>query len=422
MIERLKQTLERNRDAYLKPLTELVAIDTHCLGHGVAGGLEKGGQDYMAELLSRMGATVRRAPMAEQDIQAAMARHHEGNPNHNYDGRDNVYGRFPGAGGRSLLFNGHMDTMPAGNQADWTYNPHTPTISGGKLYGLGACDMKGGLVAAVMAVQLLKDAGIPLPGDVHIASVADEEGGGNGSIAAAMQGVKADAVVVCECSDRELIAAHMGFVFFRVEVVGQACHSGAKWLGVSAIEKATALIDALNALEHRWLLRYKHPLLPAPNLNVGVIRGGTAGSTVAGECLFEVCVHYLPGVMNHDQVVREFREAIDWAANGDPWLATHRPRLTVYQSGGAFEMDLEHPFTRAFCDAISAVQARPAKVVGSPAGCDSRVWRNIAGCPTLQYGPGALAQCHAVNEYVPLADYYDAILTYACLILAWGNP
>lgn len=420
MIDTLKKVLEANREAYLKPLVDLGRLDTHCIGHGIDGGLEKAGQDYIAALMRDMGAQVRVVPMREEDIAQAIERYHDGNPGHNYENRANVYGRFSGNGGRSIMFNGHMDTMPA-EASLWATDPWTPTLKEGKLYGLGICDMKSGLAAAVMAVQLLKDAGIELPGDVIITSVADEEGGGNGSIAAAIQGERADAVVVCEGTNYELIAAHMGFVFFRVEVEGLAVHSGIKWKGVSAIEKAVKLIGALDDLEHRWLLRYKHPLLPAPNLNVGTIHGGTAGSTTAGRCSFELCIHYLPGQMSFEQVTREVNEALDYACRGDAWLSEHRPAVSIYQSGNAFEMALDHPFTKAFEKVWLEAHGRPVPVVGSPAGCDSRTWRNIAKCPTLQYGPGELSQCHSVDEHIDLDMYYDAILTYAALILEWAK-
>ena len=419
-IDRLKQVLSAHREEYLQPLLDLGRLDTHCIGHGIEGGLEKAGQDYVARLMADMGAQVRVVPMKETDIQTAIERYHDGNPGHNYEDRANVYGRFPGGGGRSLMFNGHMDTMPAAVEK-WHTDPWTPTLKDSRLYGLGICDMKSGIAAAIMAVRLLRDAGIELPGDVIITSVADEEGGGNGSIAAAVQGERADAVVVCEGTNYELIAAHMGFVFFRVEVEGLAVHSGIKWQGVSAIAKAMKLIQALDELEHGWLLRYKHPLLPAPNLNVGTIHGGTAGSTTAGSCAFELCIHYLPGLMSYEQVVSEVNDTLDRACRGDAWLDAHRPKVSIYQSGNAFEMDLDHPFTHAFRASWEKVHGRPVPVVGSPAGCDSRTWRNIAGCPTLQYGPGELSQCHSVDEHIELDMYYDAILTYAALILEWNK-
>jgi acetylornithine deacetylase len=256
---------------------------------------------------------------------------------------------------------------------------------------------------------------------VILSSVCDEEGGGNGSIVAAMGGLKADAVVVCEPTEKNLITAHMGFVFFEVEVGGIAVHSGLKVDGVSAIQKAFKIMCAIDELEHKWLLTYKHPLLPPPSSNVGVIKGGEAGSTVPEYCGFKTCVHYHPNTMSHVSVVKEYLAAIDKCCDGDEFLNAHRPKVTVYQSGGPFEMDTRHPLVCAFEKTSEAVFGNPVKIVGSPAGCDSRTWKGIAGCPTIQYGPGALHQSHAADEYVEVGEYLDTILLYAALILNWGG-
>jgi acetylornithine deacetylase len=416
----LRKTLEKKRDIYIQHLSNIIAIDTHDLGHGIDGGLEKKGQEYMQSLFKDIGADeILVDPMKEEIILKSLDCHNEGNLGHNYVNRFNVYATFKGKGGKSLMFNGHIDTMPAGNMGDWNTPPHKPIIRDGKMYGLGVCDMKGGLMAATMAIKLLKDAEIDLPGDVCITSVVDEEGGGNGSILAAMNGQKSDGVVVCEPTGDKLTVAHMGFVFYKVEVQGKANHSGEKWLGVSAIDKAMKLIDALTELEHKWLMTYKHPLLPSPSLNVGTINGGTAGSTVAGNCSFEVCIHYLPNLMNESTIEKEFTEVINRRSCGDEWLNQHPPKITMYQAGGSFEMNQEHLFVDTFLDAYENALGKKVKVVGSPAGCDSRIWKNIVGCPTLQFGPGNLEQCHAVNEYLSVEAYLEAIMVYAHLILRW---
>ncbi len=417
-MKNLKNVLEENKDKYIEQLKNLVAIDTHDLGHGIAGGLEKEGQDYMIRLFEEMGAEVKKDPMKERDIEACYHKYNEGNLGHNQTDRYNVYARFPGkAGGRSLMFNGHIDVMPADETDEWTNPPFEPTIRDGKMYGRGTADMKGGLMASVMAVQLLKDAGAELPGDVLITSVCDEEGGGNGSMQAIMSGERADGVVVGEPTSDEMILAHMGFIFFRVEFEGKSCHSGGKRNGVSAIDKAVKVMNALNEKEHEWLLTYKHPLLPAPNLNVGVIRGGNAGSTVAGDCMFETCVHYLPRLMSHDQVVCEFMDVIHRVTRSDPWLEAHPPKVTIYQAGGGFEMEEADPFVESFKRAYKAARGKDVKVVGSPAGCDSRLWKNIAGCPTIQFGPGNLSECHGIDEWISIESYLQSILIYAELIL-----
>lgn len=417
-METLKEVLEKNKQKYIDRLSELVAIDTHDLGHGIDGGLEKQGQDYMAELFRKMGAEVTLDSMKEEDIEKCFSLYQEGNLGHQQTDRYNVYAQFNGEKpGKTLMFNGHIDVMPADEVEEWTTPPFSPTIRDGKLYGRGTADMKGGLMAATMAVKLLQDAGIPFSGSVKITSVCDEEGGGNGSMQAIMSGQRADGVVVCEGTSDELILAHMGFVFFRVKFAGKACHSGAKQNGVSAIEKAIKVIQALNEKEHEWLLHYKHPLLPAPNLNVGLIHGGTAGSTVAEECMFEVCVHYLPNQMSHNQVVKEFQDVVERVAKSDAWLEEHLPEVQITQFGGGFEMEEHSFFVDSFKRAYSEARGKDVKVVGSPAGCDSRLWRNIADCPTIQFGPGNLAQCHAVDEWLDLEAYLQSILIYAELIL-----
>ena len=268
MINLLKTTLNEHKEEYLQCLKDLVARDTQDLGHGIAGGREKAGQEYMEALFRRMGASeIIKDQMSESVILKCYETYGEGNLGHNYEDRYNVYATFKGKdSSKSLMFNGHIDTMPPGDEKEWMFPPHTPTVKDGKLYGLGAADMKAGLMASTLAVKLLQDAGIELPCDVKITSVCDEEGGGNGSMQAAMNGQKADGVIVCEPTDGGLVVAHMGFVFFKVEFEGKANHSGEKRLGVSAIEKAMKVIRGLEELEHGWLLNYKHPLLPSPSL------------------------------------------------------------------------------------------------------------------------------------------------------------
>ena len=422
MFDILKKTLEQNRDKYIEHLRDLVAIDTSDIGHGIEGGKEKLGQDYIIELFKQMGAArVERDQLTEEVIQKSIELHAEGNPGHNYEDRYNVYATFAGKGSGSLMFNGHIDTMPPTNLELWQHPPFSAAVDNGKIYGAGCCDMKAGLMASVMAVKLFEDAGVELPIDVIITSVVDEEGGGNGSIAAAMYGEKADAVVVCEPTDYELITANMGFVFFNVEIKGLAIHSASKQFGVNAIEKAVKIMSAIRDLEHEWLLTYKHNLLPPPTSNVGVIEGGSAGSTTADKCTFKACVHYLPEQMTHKQVVKEFTNAVMLRCEGDEWLRENKPEISIYQAGGANEIDLSSPIIQSFKAAYREVRESEVRIAGSPAGCDSRIWQNIAKCPTIQFGPGRMTECHAVNEYVEIEQYLDSILIYANLILHMAN-
>ncbi|WZL74183.1 ArgE/DapE family deacylase [Clostridiaceae bacterium 35-E11] len=416
----LAQMLDQNKEKYINYLKKLVALDTQVIGHGIDGGREKNGQVFLEKVLLEMGAEVKREPLSEEIIQKGIKLFNEGNPGHDYTDRYNLVADFKGdKNGKSILFNGHVDTMPPGDISLWDTDPWEPVVKDGKLFGLGVCDMKAGLMASIMAVKLLQDAGIPLPGDVKITSVIDEEGGGNGSLAAMLNGHRADAAVICEPTGQHLTIGHMGFIFFQVDVTGIAIHSGTKWKGVNAIEKAIILIDALQELEHQWLMLYKHPFLPSPTLNIGVIEGGSAGSTVPDQCTFKLCLHYLPNVMSHESVVKEVTETLLTRAQGDVWLREHPPKISIYQAGGAFEINEQDAFVQIAKHTMNHVLGRPPVVNGSNAGNDARLLKNIGNMPALVMGPGNVEQCHVINEYISIEDYLQFILIYAELIQNW---
>lgn len=420
MDDKLIKTFEDNKESYLTFLKKLIECDTQVIGHGIEGGKELNGQLYLEKILKEIGADeIAKEPLSEELIQRGITNYAEGNSGHNYKDRYNLVAAFKGnSKGKSILFDGHIDTMPPGDLNLWETDPFAPTEKDGRLYGLGTSDMKSGLMAAIMAVKLIKDAGYELPGDVKIASVVDEEGGGNGTLAAVLNGHRADAAVICEPSEESLVIGHMGFVFFKVDVTGKALHSGTKWKGVNAIEKAILLIQALQELEHEWLMNYKHPFLPSPTLNIGVIEGGTAGSTVPDACTFKLCLHYLPGCMDYNSVVKDVTDAIMLRAKGDKWLKENPPHISIYQTGGAFEIDGNDSFVETAHGAMQEVLGK-TNLIGATSGNDARLLRNIGKMPTVVMGPGYWQQCHSPNEYVPIDNYYDFIKIYADLILKW---
>lgn len=419
MNEYIAKVLERNKEEYLNYLIDLVEIDTQHIGQGIEGGNEYEGQKYLAKLAEKIGATeITFDPMDEKFISEGIDNFQEGNPNHNYDKRDNLYVSFENHEKYpTLMFNGHVDTVTPGALEMWDTPPLEAVIKNEKLIGLGTADMKAGLIASFLAVKLLKDSDIDFNTNVVITSVVDEEGGGNGSIQAALNGPKADAVVVCEGTNYELILAHMGFVFFKVDVEGKANHSGEKWKGIDAIEKTNKIIADLKLLEYDWLFEYKHDLLPPPNINFGVIRGGSSGATVPGHCTIEFCIHYHPNTMSHNFIKEQITNQINRTAKGDKWLKENLPAVEIFQAGGPYEMEEDTLTVSTFKKTYFDVFGKNVKIVGSPAGCDSRIWKNIAGIDTIQYGPGRLEECHSANEYVRIEEFLDSILVYANLIL-----
>ncbi|NLL43087.1 MAG: ArgE/DapE family deacylase [Firmicutes bacterium] len=421
MRDKLRAVLESRKDEYIKHLFELLSRDTRVIGHGIEGGLEKNGQDYLEQLMEGMGANVTREQLTEEVVQKGIELYSEGNPGHNYDDRYNLVAEFKGGNGPTLMFNGHVDVMPPGDLSLWASDPFKPEIRNGRVYARGVADMKAGLMASVLGVKLLLDAGVELPGDVTLLSVVDEEGGGNGTLVSLLNGRKADATVVCEPTDQEVIVAHMGFLFFEVNVTGISLHSATKWDGVNAIEKAIFLIDALHQLENRWMMIYRHKMLPPPTLNIGVIEGGTAGNDVPNHCTFKFCLHYVPGLMEHEEVIKQVEDALLLRSRGDAWLRENPPTISIYQQGLGFQQDVEHDLVKIAKTSAEQAFGSEFEIAGSQAANDARLMKNIGNMPTIVCGPGRMEDCHTVNESVAVQEYLDFILTYALLIWNWGQ-
>ena len=419
-IEILKAKLLENKENYLDILKGFISIDTRCLGHGIKGGLEKKGQEYIESIFREIGADeIVIDNLTEESQLKALELFNEGNLGHNYDDRYNVYATFNGKkDGKSLIFNGHVDVMPPGDESKWTFDPFTPTEKDGYIYARGSVDMKSGLIASILAVKLLKECKLDYNGQVKILSVADEEGGGNGSVHASMTGVSGDALIVCEPTGNKIVTAHMGFVFYQFDVVGKPIHSAEKWDGVSAIEKMYKVVNALDEVEKKWA-KYSYQDLPPANINVGEFNGGSAGSVVAASCTIKTCVHYLPLLMSREEVDKDIYGAIDKVCDNDEWLNENRVKISVYQQGGSFEIDKNNEFVQTLKKTTDRVTGRDTVVAGFSFGCDARVFSNISNIPTVVNGPGDPKECHTIDEKIKIDDFFESIIIYASIILDW---
>lgn len=191
-----------------------------------------------------------------------------------YSGRANLIASFKcGRGGKKLLFNGHLDVVPAGDRSRWSRQPFSAEVHENHLYGRGSADMKGGVAAMLYAVRLVRKTGIDL-GDAEVIFhlVSDEESGGSqGAGFLVDQGLGgADAAIVPEPTNLEVVVAEKGTYWVRVNVRGKSAHGATPQLGVNAIEKMAMLLPRLIAMD----LSTSHPLLGQPTLNLGLINGG----------------------------------------------------------------------------------------------------------------------------------------------------
>lgn len=209
-----------------------------------------------------------------------------------YEGRYNVVAirEGEGEGGKSALFNGHLDVVSPEPVSVWDSGPFTPAVKDGWLYGRGAGDMKSGVAAMTYAVHAVERAGFGLKAPVTVEAVIEEECSGNGALACMAAGYDADAVLIPEPFGPAILTNQVGVLWFRVAVQGRSTHVLDTSAGANAIEKCITLIDALKALE----LELNEENVPAPyegvkhplNLNIGVIHGGDWPSNVPGAAEF----------------------------------------------------------------------------------------------------------------------------------------
>src|SRR5262249_6606962 len=194
-----------------------------------------------------------------------------------YAGRPCVVGRVPGSsGGRSLVLNAHIDTVPVDEPGTWTHEPHGGTIVDGRLYGRGAWDDKAGIVECLLVAHALREAGAALQGDLLVQSVIEDESTGNGSLACVARGHGGDGVIIVDGTWPErYIVSHMGHVTFRIRLEGAAGHATSG--GPNPLDAVGLVVDELRrfvaaknaSLSERWGT-HERPVF----LNLGRIRGG----------------------------------------------------------------------------------------------------------------------------------------------------
>ncbi|WP_046731391.1 ArgE/DapE family deacylase [Streptomyces humi] len=305
-------------------------------------------------------------------------------------------------GGRSLMLNGHLDTV---SLADYDGDPLDPQIRGGRMYGRGSFDMKGG-IAAMMVAAARATADGPLRGDVILACVADEEFGSSGT-AEVLESFTADAAIVTEPSHLEVTLAHKGFVWFDVEIEGRAAHGSRPDLGIDAIAKAGHFLVALENLGRRLAHGPAHPLLGTGTVHASVIHGGEEPSTYPAHCRITLERRTVPGE-NADTVERELTAILDRLA---ATVADFHYRLTRGLHREPFEADPQAPVVRTLTHHAEQALGHPPVVRAEPFWTDCALL-DQAGIPCLLFGVDGEG-AHAATEYVDLAslDRLTDILT-----------
>jgi len=327
--------------------------------------------------------------------------------------RVNVIGILKGTGGGpSLMLNGHTDTVGADRME---IDPFLAEKKGGKIYGRGALDMKAGVAALMMAVQTIIAAGITLKGDVILTLVADEEYASIGT-EAVVDEYTADAAIICEPTDLDIVIAHKGFAWIKIEIFGHAAHGSLPHRGIDAIVKAGKVLAAVDELGKTELSRKRHPLLGSPSIHASLIEGGTELSTYPDYCKIELERRNLPGE-DCKAVTAEIQDLLRNIRRQDDQF---KADFDVFFFRPAFEISPDQPIVQTISRSYESTFDKPPRFEGMRAWLDSAILAQ-AGIPAVIFGPSGDG-AHAAVEYV---DEKSVIATTHVLvrsIIDFCNP
>ena len=272
--------------------------------------------------------------------------------------------------------------------------PFEPRVDGDRLFGRGAYDMKGGLAAALVACR--EAAGMGLAGDVIVAAVADEEHASIG-VQEAVASRGADAAIVTEPTELELVVAHKGFVWSEIEIEGRAAHGSRPHLGIDAIAKSGPVLTAIGELDEA-LGEREHPLLGRGSVHASRIEGGVEMSSYPARCTIGLERRTLPGE-TAAVVEAELAERLDGCRRRDPALEATSRTLLVRDP---FEADADGGLVRTVEEVAEGVLGERPRRSGASFWADS-AFIAAAGIPTVLYGPAGEG-AHADEEWVSVSS------------------
>lgn len=409
---RVTGEIERRRGDLVALAADLIGFDTTAREPGDPPREEAPLQAYLAERLGAVGAAIDLWEPRPEDVAGSrlVPRGLE------FGGRPQLAARFPGAGGgRSLLLNGHVDVVSAEPRERWTSDPNRAEVRDDKLYGRGACDMKGGVAAMVFAAEALASVGLGLAGELIVCTVTDEESTGAGGVAAVARGVRADAGIVTEPSGSDVWIACRGSLMPTITVQGRPGHAGIgqpPWHAggaVNAIDKMAIVQEALRRFEADWRARddHHHPHLSPGDVVATLLHGGEWMVSYPASCRAVYHVAYLPVHADQDgwgsEVAREIAEWVQHAARNDPWLAEHAPTIEWAPEVPSAEVDPGHPIVRTILAAAAAVGCG-GTITGMDSWHDGATFTRFAATPCVCFGPGELTVAHTIDEHVPVDD------------------
>ena len=355
----------------LQDLVRLPSVNP--MGRAVTGDVfyEHRVTDYLERFFTDLGAPYKRTSVAPQ--------------------RDNIVARYESPGSKPwLLFEVHQDTVPVDGM---TIDPFAGEVRDGKLFGRGACDVKGGMTAMLTAFARLVREGPAGAANVLLACTVDEEHTFLGVQKLMADGYRADFAVVAEPTRLQVVDTHKGVVRWKVRTEGRACHSSRPDQGENAIYHMGHVLPLIERYADRLIQSPAHPRLGPPTLSVGRIEGGVSVNTVPDACVIELDRRLLPG----EDPMRAWSDF-----NAAVLLPSPVPVSceNVWMACPALEALPAPELRERFARAIDAVEGRH-EVLAVPFGTDASSIAE-AGIPAVVFGPGDIAQAHTKDEWIEL--------------------
>lgn len=369
--------LHIERDGLIGLVQDLIRIDSVNPYLDADGPGEREMAVYLQAKLVEMGLEVRLVPINETAC--------------------NVIGMLRGTGGgKSLLLNGHMDTVSAKRM---DIPPFEPVHEDGKIFGRGSQDMKGSLGAMIAAVEAIQKAGVRLAGDVILTFVADEEYKSIGTEELVKE-YRADAAIVCEPSDLDIGVVHKGFAWISCEVRGKSAHGSRPKEGVDAIVHAGRVLQEIDKLS-KQLMNKHHPILGSPSVHASLINGGTELSTYPDYCRLDWERRTIPGESKQD-VEKEVAAILQKLHDEDE---SFRASAELFFWRDPYEVSIEEPIFLTLEVACRNRLGRVPRISGFSGWTDAALIQE-AGIPTVLFGPTG-AGLHGAIEYVETESLVD---------------
>ncbi len=332
-------------------------------------------------------------------------------------GRPNVRAIWEGERpGKTLLFEAHTDVVTEGRAEDWSYPPFAAERVGERIYGRGACDTKGNLAAAVVAVRAIKDSGIPLPGRLVLLHPVDEEG--------MMAGIKAfierghaggvDGAIICEPEQNQLCTMQKGALRVEVAVRGKMAHGAMPRSGVNPVTRAARFVVAVEELEREQIERYgDDPLLGYPSLTPTILMGPDCGepqiNVIPASAYVALDIRTIPG-QSHEEIVRRLEERLSKLAAEDPDFDAS---LEVIEERPWTETPLDDALVRAMAAAYRELTGEEPRYNGVPGATDGTFLNSWAKVPIVTTGAGEREIPHHVDEWVSVDELFTTCKLYA---------